>query len=176
VIAARVILGLQTIVSREIKPGMPAVITVGYIQGGTKHNIIPDEVHLGLTVRSYTPEVRKHLLSAIERVAKAEAEAADAPKPPLVQVVESTDALYNDPKLAERMTEVLIQAFGTDNVVKEPPIMASEDYSYFVEAGYPRSIFGSASPILQNSKKPRPVESHFRRTTRLSSHRTWSPA
>src|ERR1039458_3777685 len=68
VIAARVILTLQTVVSREIKTGDPAVITVGYIQGGTKNNIIPDEVHLGLTVRSYTPEVRKHLLAAIERV------------------------------------------------------------------------------------------------------------
>ena len=149
VIAARLILGLQTIVSREIKPGNPAVITVGYIQGGTKSNIIPDEVHLGLTVRSYTPEVRKHLLSAIKRVAKAEAEAAEAPKPPLVQVVESTDALYNDPKLAERMAQVLIQALGGDNVAKEPPIMASEDYSYFVEAGVPSFYFwlGVADPV-----------------------------
>src|SRR5271165_1074812 len=148
VIAARVILSLQTIVSREIKPGQAAVITVGYIQGGTKSNIIPDEAHLGLTVRSYTPEVRRHLLAGIERVAKAEAEAADAPKPPLVQVVESTDALYNDPKLTERMTEALIQAFGTDNVVKTPPIMASEDYSYFVEAGVPSFYFwlGAANP------------------------------
>src|SRR5271169_1513430 len=149
VIAARVILGLQTIVSREIKPGQAAVITVGYIQGGTKQNIIPDRVQLGLTVRSYTPEVRKHLLSGIERVAKAEAEAAAAPKPPLVQVVESADALYNDPKLAERMTQVLIQALGADNVVKESPIMASEDYSYFVEAGVPSFYFwlGVANPV-----------------------------
>ena len=149
VIAARVILSLQTIVSREIKPGQAAVITVGYIQGGTKNNIIPDEAHLGLTVRSYTPEVRKHLLSAIERVTKAEAEAAGAPKPPLVQVVESADALYNDPKLAKRMTQVLIQALGADNVVKEPPIMASEDYSVFVEAGVPSFYFwlGVADPV-----------------------------
>jgi amidohydrolase len=149
VIAARVILGLQTIVSREIKPGQPAVISVGYIQGGTKQNIIPDQVQLGITVRSYTPEVRKHLLSGIERVAKAEAEAAAAPKPPLVQVVESADALYNDPKLTERLTQVLIQALGADNVVKEPPIMASEDYSVFVEAGVPSFYFwlGVADPV-----------------------------
>ena len=149
VIAARVILGLQTIVSREIKPGQPAVISVGYIQGGTKQNIIPDQVQLGLTVRSYTPEVRKHLLSGIERVAKAEAEAAAAPKPPLVQVVESADALYNDPKLTERMSQVLIQALGADNVVKEPPIMASEDYSVFVKAGVPSFYFwlGVADPV-----------------------------
>ncbi len=148
VIAARVILTLQTIVSREIKPGDPAVITVGYIQGGTKNNIIPDEVHLGLTVRSYTPEVRKHLQAAIERVAKAEAQAANAPKAPLVQVAESTDALYNDPKLAERLSQALIQALGAGRVEKAPPIMASEDYSYFVEAGVPSFYFwlGVADP------------------------------
>jgi len=148
VIAARMILALQTIVSREIKPGDPAVITVGYIQGGTKNNIIPDEVHLGLTVRSYTPEVRKHLLAAIERVAKAEAQAADAPKAPRVQVAESTDALYNDPKLAERLSQALVQALGAGRVEKAPPIMASEDYSYFVEAGLPSFYFwlGVADP------------------------------
>ncbi len=148
VIAARVVLTLQTIVSREIKPGNPAVITVGYIQGGTKNNIIPDEVHLGLTVRSYTPEVRKHLLAAIERVTKAEAQAADAPKAPLVQVVESTDALYNDPRLAERLSQALTQALGAARVEKAPPIMASEDYSYFVEAGVPSFYFwlGVADP------------------------------
>src|SRR5271169_35514 len=137
VIAARVILTLQTIVSREIKPGQAAVITVGYIQGGTKNNIIPDEVHLGLTVRSFTPEVRKHLLAAIERVAKAEAQAADAPKPPLVQVTESTDALYNDPQLADRLGRVLSQALGAGNFQKSPPEMVSEDYSAYVEAGVP---------------------------------------
>ena len=148
VIAARVVLTLQTIVSRETKPGDPAVITVGYIQGGTKSNIIPDEVHLGLTVRSYTPDVRKHLLAAIERVAKAEAQAADAPKAPLVQVVESTDSLYNDPKLAERLSRALTQVLGAGRVQKEPPIMASEDYSYFVEAGVPSFYFwlGVADP------------------------------
>jgi hippurate hydrolase len=148
VIAARMILTLQTIVSREIKPGDPAVITVGYIQGGTKNNIIPDEAHLGLTVRSYTPEVRKHLLAAIERVAKAETEAAGAPKPPLVQVAESTDALYNDPKLAERLSQALIQKLGAGRVEKAPPIMASEDYAYFVEGGVPSFYFwlGVADP------------------------------
>ena len=148
VIAARIILGLQTIVSREIKPGDPAVITVGYIQGGTKNNIIPDEVHLGLTVRSFTPEVRKHLLSAIQRVVKAEAEAANAPKPPLVQVTESTDALYNDPKLADRLGQALSQSLGAGNFEKSSPEMASEDYSAFVAAGVPSFYFrlGVADP------------------------------
>ena len=148
VIAARVVLALQTIVSREIRPGDAAVITVGYIQGGTKQNIIPDEVHLGLTVRSFTDEVRQHLLSAIRRTVKAEAEAAGAPKAPLVEEVESLDAMYNDPKLDERLREVLIQTFGQQNVEQLPPNMASEDYSAFVKAGVPSVYFslGSADP------------------------------
>ena len=148
VIAARVVLALQTVVSREIKPGDPAVITVGYIQGGTKHNIIPDEVQLGLTVRSYTDDVRKHLLAAIERIVKAEAEAAGAPKAPLVQHVEAIDAVYNDPKLNERLSRVLVQALGQQNVEQLPPNMASEDYSAFIEAGVPSFYFslGVADP------------------------------
>ena len=148
VIASKLVLSLQTIISREIKPGDPAVITVGYIQGGTKSNIIPDEVHLGLSVRSYSPEVRKHLLAAIERIAKAEAEAANAPKPPLVRVVESTDAMYNDPKLSQRLSQVLIETLGADNVRKLPPTMTSEDYSEFTEAGVPSFYFslGVANP------------------------------
>jgi hippurate hydrolase len=148
VIAARLIPGLQTIVSRETKPGDAAVITVGYIQGGTRPNIIPDEVHLALSVRSYTPEVRKHLLSAIERMAKAEAEAAGAPKPPLVQDVDATDAVYNDPKLNQRLSQVLMRELDADNVELIPPHMASEDYSQFIEAGVPSFYFslGVADP------------------------------
>ena len=148
VIAARVVLALQTIVSREIKPGVPAVITIGYIQGGTKQNIIPDEVHLGLSVRSFTDDVRQHLLSAIRRTANAEAEAAGAPKPPLVEQMESLDAMYNDPKLNDRLRAVLVQTFDQQNVEPLPPNMASEDYSAFVKAGVPSFYFslGVADP------------------------------
>ena len=148
VIAAKLVLSLQTVVSREIKPGDAAVITVGYIQGGNKSNIIPDEVRLGLSVRSYTDEVRKHLLSAIERIAKAEAEAAGAPKPPEVKVIESTDAMYNDPKLSEELTKVLQQTLGAENVRKLAPTMTSEDYSEFTKAGVPSFYFalGVADP------------------------------
>ena len=148
VIAAKTVLSLQTIVSREIKPGEPAVITVGYIQGGTKNNIIPDEVRLGLTVRSYSPETRKHLLASIARVTKAEAEAGGAPKPPLVEVSEGTDAMYNDPKLSEQLTPVLQQALGKDNVVTLPPQMTSEDYSEYELAGVPSFYYqlGVADP------------------------------
>jgi amidohydrolase len=148
VIAAKTILSLQTIVSREIKPGDAAVITVGYIQGGTKNNIIPDEVRMGLTVRSYSPEVRKHLLASIERVTKAEAEADGAPKAPLVQVGEGADAMYNDPKLADQLAPVLRQALGADNVVTLPAVMTSEDYSEYELAGVPSFYYqlGVADP------------------------------
>ena len=100
VIAARTILALQTIVSREVKPGEMAVITVGYIQAGTKNNIIPDHAELGLTVRTRKSEVRKQVLVAIARITKAEAEAAGAPRAPLIDHDESTDLVYNDPALA----------------------------------------------------------------------------
>jgi amidohydrolase len=148
VIAAKTIVSLQTIVSREIKPGEPAVITVGYIQGGTKNNIIPDEVHLGLTVRSYSDTVRRQLLSSIERVTKAEAEAAGAPKAPLVEAMESTGAMYNDQKLAEELSATLRQTLGASNVVTITPAMTSEDYSEFENAGVPSFYYelGVANP------------------------------
>ena len=89
-IAARIAVTVQSIVAREIKPGDAAVITIGYIQAGTKNNIIPDDAQMGLTVRSFKPDVRQHLLAAIERVAKGEAMAAGAEKMPLVEKYEST--------------------------------------------------------------------------------------
>ncbi|HYL16915.1 MAG TPA: amidohydrolase [Terriglobales bacterium] len=142
VIAARTVLSWQTIVAREIDPRDPAVITVGSIHGGTKHNIIPDEVHLQLTVRSYKDEVRKHLLAAIERIADAEAAAAGADKKPVVQVIESVNAVYNDPKLTEREAAVLRRTLGDTNVVEQPPIMASDDFAEYGHAGVPALIFG----------------------------------
>src|SRR6202521_5617051 len=93
VIAARTILALQTIASREVKPQEMAVVTVGYMQAGTKNNIIPDQAELGLTVRTNKPEVRKQVLSAIARITKAEAEAAGAPRPPTVDRYEGTDVV-----------------------------------------------------------------------------------
>jgi len=137
VLAARIVLSLQTIVARENNPLDPAVITVGSIHGGTKSNIIPNEVKLQLTVRSYKPEVREHLIAAIERIAKAESAAALAPKEPLVKVVESTKATYNDPALTERVGKVLRAALGDDNVLQPAPEMGAEDFSEFVGAGVP---------------------------------------
>ena len=92
VIAARTILALQTIVSREVKPGEMAVVTVGYIQAGTKNNIISDRAEMGLTVRSYKQDVRQQILAAITRITKAEAAAAGAPREPMVERYEGADS------------------------------------------------------------------------------------
>jgi len=148
VIAASIVVRLQSVVAREIHPGDAGVITVGYFQAGTKNNIIPDEAQLGLTVRSYKPEVRKRLLAAIDRIAKAEAEAGGAEKMPLIEHPESTSALYNDPVLARHLVPVLEGTLGKSNVVTVPPVMASEDYSAFVEQGVPSFFFslGAADP------------------------------
>jgi hippurate hydrolase len=147
-IAARIAVTVQSIVSREIKPGDAAVITIGYIQAGTKNNIIPDDAQMGFTVRSYKPDVRKHLLAGIERVAKAEAMAAGAEKMPLVEKYESTSAVYNDPVLTQHLATTLESVLGKGAVVTEEPIMTSEDYSYFVEQGVPSFYFtlGVADP------------------------------
>jgi hippurate hydrolase len=137
VIAARTILALQTIPSREVKPGEMAVVTVGYIHAGTKNNIIPDQAQMGLTVRTRKAEVRKQVLAAIARITAAEAEAAGAPRAPTVEHYEGADAVYNDPALAAHLRSVLEGALGADNVLSPEPITASEDFSVFVEQGIP---------------------------------------
>lgn len=148
VIAARTIVSWQTIVSREIDPQEPAVITVGAIHGGTKNNIIPDEVLMQLTVRSYKDEVRKHLLAAIERIAVAEAAAAGAPKKPLVQIMEGVGAVYNDPQTTNRLAERLKQVMGDSNVVLGRPIMASDDFAEYRSGGVPSVMLelGAVNP------------------------------
>src|SRR6202167_5768749 len=148
VIAARTILALQTITSREVKPGEMAVVTVGYIHAGTKNNIIPDQAELGLTVRTNKPEVRKQVLAAIARITRAEAEAAGAPRAPSNDHYEGADLVYNDPALAQRLREALESALGKDKVVIQEPITASEDFSYFVEQGITGFYFdlGGADP------------------------------
>lgn len=148
VIAARTILALQTISSREVKPGELAIVTVGYIHAGTKNNIIPDTAELGLTVRTYKAEIRKQVLAAITRITKAEAAAAGAPREPSIEDYEATDAVYNEPALARRLEEPLEAALGKDNVVMDEPHTASEDFSIFVEQGIPGFYFnlGGADP------------------------------
>jgi amidohydrolase len=148
VLGAKIVLALQTIPSREVRPGEPVVVTVGYFQAGLKNNIIPDEAKLGLTVRTYDPDVRKHVLAAIARIVKGEAEASGVAKLPQIEHDEATDAVYNDPALAKAMTAVLVKALGKDNVEQEPPSMTSEDFSYLVEQGVPGFYFslGGANP------------------------------
>jgi hippurate hydrolase len=135
VIAARTVLALQTIVSRENDPRDPVVVTVGSIHGGTKHNIIPDEVKLQLTVRTYKPEVRAKTLAAIARIVKAEAAASGAPKEPAIAFdpVPGT-ATYNDLALARTLTAAFTAAFGAGNVVETQPVMGGEDFGKIGDA------------------------------------------
>ena len=131
VMASRIVLALQTLVSRENNPLDPAVITVGSIHGGTVANIIPDQVTLQLSVRTFKPEVRQRILASIAREAKGEAMAAGAPKEPLVEVKPGTDSVYNDPALMARMVKTLQGAVGPDFVKEMPAKMTSEDFSQF---------------------------------------------
>lgn len=138
--AARLILDLQTIVSREIKPTEPSVITVGSIHAGTKHNVISDECRLQLTVRSYSDEVRQHLLDAIRRKAAATAASSGAPEP-TVTVSEGTPAMFNDEQLVERVVPVFRKTFGDERVVPSEQSMGGEDFSRYGLAGVPIFMF-----------------------------------
>ena len=135
VIAAQVILAFQTIVSREISPLDPAVVTVGSIHGGTKHNIIPDEVRLQLTVRTYKKEVRLKILAAIDRIVLETARAAGVPedRKPRVSVSgeEHTPSTYNDPALTRQLVAVWKSVLGAENVVTAERLMAGEDFSRY---------------------------------------------
>jgi amidohydrolase len=149
VIAARTVLAWQTLISREKDPLDPAVVTVGSIHGGTKYNIIPDEVKLQLTVRTFRPEVRKLLLDGIERIAKAESAAALAPREPLVKISESQGATYNDPVLTRRLAAMLSRELGADNVKETQPAMVAEDFGEFGKAaGVPSAqlLVGAVEP------------------------------
>ena len=138
--AAELVLSLQTIVSREVKPIEPAVVTVGSIHGGTKHNVIGDTCKLQLTVRSYTDEVRSLIHDAIQRKATAVAHAYAAPEPD-VQISEGTPSLWNDPELGKRLGQVFERVLGVDNVTTAEPSMGGEDFSRYGEAGVPILMF-----------------------------------
>jgi hippurate hydrolase len=134
VLASQIVLALQTIVSREIHPGERAVVTVGSIHGGTKNNIIPDSVKLQLTLRSYSDDVRMHLVASIRRICRGEAMAAGIPEAlmPVVEVVgSSADSIYNDPALTRRVRAAVTGWLGADRVSTVEPIMASEDFSQY---------------------------------------------
>jgi amidohydrolase len=135
VLASRIVVALQTLVSRENNPIDPAVVTVGSFQSGSKHNIIPDEAKLQLTVRSYKPEVRKLLLDGIQRIARGEAIAAGVPddRMPVVTVREdqNTPATFNTEKLSNQALELFRQHFGAERTAVLPPLMVGEDVGRF---------------------------------------------
>jgi hippurate hydrolase len=150
VIAARLVLDLQTLVSRENSPTDPAVVTVGSIHGGSKHNIIPDDVRLQLTVRSTKASVRRHLLDGIRRIARAAAAAADAPEPEVtIREDEFTPALNNDPQLTRKTVEVFRQVLGEDKVAPRPPSLGGEDFSRYSIGGVPVCLYwlGTIPPV-----------------------------
>jgi amidohydrolase len=146
--AAQLVMSLQTIVSREMNPVEPAVVTVGSIHGGSKHNVIPDACHLQLTVRSFSDEVRSRILDAIRRKADAVAAGAGAPKPTVEVIDEHTPALLNDEKLVERILPMLRKTLGEANVVTSELAMGGEDFSRYGRAGVPICMLrlGSVEP------------------------------
>ncbi|HEX7190494.1 MAG TPA: amidohydrolase [Thermoanaerobaculia bacterium] len=160
VIASEFVVQLQTIASRERSPQDPIVVTVGSFHAGTKRNIIPDEAKLQLTIRTYKPEVREHVLAAITRIAKGVAMAAGAPEPIVEEVrTEHSEASYNDPALAGRLTTALRKNLGDKNVPDFPPLMVSEDFPRFSLGNTIPSVMfhlGAADPVKLASGAPIP--------------------
>ncbi len=166
-LSALAIVDLQTIVSREIEPTQPAVVTVGSIHGGTKHNIIPDEVKLQLTLRTFSESVRQQLLAGIRRRVEGLARAHQAPEP-CVEVEESTPPTINNPELVEKLVPAFVEVLGVDRVKRATPVMGAEDFGLFSETGVPICMFwlgtidparldaararGQAMPALHSSK------------------------
>ncbi len=144
--AAELVMSLQMIVSREIAPIEPAVITVGSIHGGTKHNVIGNDCTLQLTVRSYSPEIRKQLLDAIRRRAFGIAATYAAPEPEVL-FSDGTPSLKNDADLAARLRPAFAQQLGAENVLQNEPSMGGEDFSRYGIAGVPILMYqvGSVS-------------------------------
>jgi amidohydrolase len=153
VLASQIVLALQTIDSREMHPAEPVVITVGKFNGGTKSNIIPDKVELGLTVRTTSPETRKEVLDAIKRICRGLGIAAGLPENLLPEISLSgagTPSLYNDPALSTRVTQVWADVFGKTRIVERKPTMAGEDFSRYTMTAEKIPVFlawiGTVSP------------------------------
>jgi hippurate hydrolase len=137
--AARFVVDVQSVISREKDPTEFGVVSIGAIHGGTAENIIPDDVVLLGTIRTFKPAVRAKMLAGIERTAKTVAAMSDAPAPD-IKITEGAKAVMNDPEVVETAAGVLKVAFG-DNFRTSPPGTPSEDYSEFVEAGVPSMFF-----------------------------------
>jgi hippurate hydrolase len=159
VLAAEFVLVAQTIVSRQIDPQQPAVLTVGTIHGGTKNNIIPDQVELGMTLRAYSPGIRDSIIADIRRTANGLAQAYGIPEDrmPIVKIGESSPETWNDPSLASRLRASAIAALGDDRVEEAKAVMGSEDVGLFTLDGKIPGVMywlGAADPgKLAESKK-----------------------
>ncbi|MEY2528156.1 MAG: hypothetical protein QOJ05_246 [Verrucomicrobiota bacterium] len=168
-LAAEMITAWQTIASRENNPIDPIVITVGSIHGGTKHNIISDEVKMQLTVRTYKQEVRDRVLAAIERIAKGVATMGGIPadRAPIVSVEKDqyTPATYNNPELTKRVSAVMKTALGPDSIVAKDPTMGGEDFSEYSlpDHSIPAFMFnvGAVDPakVAESKKSGTPLPS-----------------
>lgn len=157
VLSAAIVTRLQVVVSREIAPGDFGVVTVGSLQAGTKANIIPNDATLLLNIRAYDLAVREKLLAAIERIVRAECEAASCPQPPEIELYESYPLTDNDAEVTAKVTEAFVDRFGPDRVKHLDPITASEDFSVIPDAfGIPYCYwgFGGFTPDQQ------PVPNH----------------
>jgi amidohydrolase len=153
VLASQIVLALQTIVSREVKPGTPAVVTVGAINGGTKHNIIPDEVRLQLTLRCYDEAVGDQLIASIRRICEHQARAAGVPEnllPVVTLANQRTPVTVNDPGLARRLAQAWRDWFPAERLVPGEPATYGEDFSRYARTGrkVPTNIFwvGGSDP------------------------------
>jgi amidohydrolase len=164
VLAAQIIIALQTIVSREVSPQEAAVVTVGTIHGGEKRNVIPEHVELQLTVRSYSDETRKKVLDAIKRIALNQARSFGIPKDKLPRVhikKPYTPAVYNDPVLSKRIREQFIKTLGSKRVKSIRPAMGGEDFALYgrTEPRIPSLMFrlGAADPAAYERAKQQQV-------------------
>ena len=154
VVGSQIVLALQTLVSREINPIEDGVVTVGSFRAGFKHNIIPDEAHLKITVRSYSEEVRNKLVDGIKRIAEAQAISAGLPKDKMPEVRVEKDNListFNTPSLAQRVSGVLRAELGAEAVFEAPPVMGGEDFAFYgkTKEKIPSFIFwvGGSDPV-----------------------------
>lgn len=141
VMAASVVMRLQTIVSREISATESAVVTVGQLHVGTAGNIIADEAVLEVNVRSFDDQVRRKVLAAVERIVQAEAMAAGAPKPPEITSISSFPVTANDDEANAKLTAVFREHFGAERVIEAPLVTGSEDFSEFGKAAGVPSVF-----------------------------------
>lgn len=166
VLSARIVLDLQTIVSRENNPFDPVVVTVGSIHGGTRPNIIPPEVKMQLTVRTTKDDVRKRVLEGISRITKAAAIGAKAPEPTIrFEQDNFTPALYNTAELAKKTAKVFRATLGDDKVILQEPLLGGEDFSRYILEGVPGFFFflGTLPPeridAMKQGKAP-PISLH----------------